>query len=345
MARTAPDTFAGIADASLYPLEPILSGAGGAAEWQAAILNSNHVYRWLNPMVVRQDEVSATAHYVSNLQNSTPTAYEFVHAWRIPVYPGLAGQTLGGCVFGRCPSGTGKVRIGTLGTPDTDELAFTSATTERVSFTGLTVDTTGTYDTVTLEIKGDAGGNELRIINVDLWLEEAATPLAAGDDGNGVFPQDDSDGAADKPLPIYRVRRIAQNLEIVAERPGVVMSFADDLRGARSNFNTTSKARSIEKIPVRYGPKATALRVYANGYCNDTAKRLRIWTDQDGYDAATEIQLPTNGAWSAAKTTSWVTASLSVFETTTSETTLFHAEIEGSGGNEANLYSLCVFEE
>lgn len=348
MARTAPDAFAGISDASLFPLEPILSGAGGTAEWQSMLLNSNHVYRKLNPVVVRQDEVSATADYVSSSQNSVSTNYETVHVWRIPVYPGLAGQTLGGAVFGRVQGvgEQGNVRITTLGTPANSVLTFTSTTTERQSFTGLTVDTTGTYDAVTLEIKADAG-DELRIINVDLWLEESGTPLAAGDDGNGVFPQDDSDGAADKPLPTYRVRRIAQNLEKIAERPGVVMSLGDDLRLARSNFNTLGNLRVIERIPVWYGPKATKLRIHANGYCNDTVNtRLRVWTEQAQYSEALELTLPTNAAWTGAKTTSFVTGTVSLNQKPGLSSTWLYAEIEGNGaGNEADLYSFCVWEE
>lgn len=342
MARTAPAAFNTVASESLYPLEPILSGAGGDAEWQAMMQNVNHAYRYMVPVVVRQDMVSTTVEHVP----STSTSYVATHIWRIPVFGGDAGQTAGGAVWAHCPTGSGKVTISSVLGSGSQEMSFSGAAVSRQTFTGLTLDTTGTYEELFFLIKVDAGGDEIHAINVDIWLEPSGTPLAALEDGNGFYPMDDSDGANDEPLPVFLVRRMAENLDKIAERPGVCMSFSDDYRGARSNFNTQTKLRVIENMPVRYGPKTTKLRVHVNGYCNDTNKRLRVWTDQQNYADALELTLPNNAAWTGAPLTSWVTGTISLDDNAGINHTWLNAEIEGNGaGNESDLYSFCVWEE
>jgi hypothetical protein len=342
MARTAPTTFGTVESGAYYPLEPILSGAGGDAEWQTMMQNINHVYRYMVPIVVRQDMVSTTVEYVP----STSTSYVTTHTWRIPTFGGDAGQTAGGAVWAHCPTGSGKVTISATGGAS-QEMSFSGAAISRQTFTGLTLVTSGAYTEVSFLIKVDVGGDEIRAINVDIWLEPSASPLAALEDGNGFYPMDDSDGANDEPLPTFLVRRMAENLDKIAERPGVCLSFSDDYRGARSNFNTQTALRAVERMPVRYGPKTTKLRVHANGYCNDTVNtRLRIWTDQQSKADALELTLPTNGAWTASPLTSWVTGTVDLAQQAGIDHTWLNAEIEGNGvGNEADLFSLCVWEE
>jgi len=343
MARIAAAAFDGIANASMYPLEPILSGVGGKAEWQAAMLNINHVYRFMNPVVVRQDELSATNQYLPG----TALAYEMAQAWRIPVYAGGSGQTLGGAVWAKCQGAaeSGKVQIASVGAASSQAVSFAGTTATRQTFTGVALNTAAAYETITLELLVDQVGDEIRVINVDFWLEDSGTPLAAGEDGNGYYPLDDADGKDDAPLPVHRVRRMALNMDKIAERPGVVMAWADDFRNLRSGIKAENAVRSIERIPVRYGPKATSLRVYANGYCDDTATRLRVWTAQGTHAGALELTLPANAVWTGSPFTAWVTGTVSLNPAAGIGTTELFAEIEGSVGNEADLFGFCAWEE
>jgi hypothetical protein len=346
MARTAPDAFERIDDAAWYPLEPI----GPPEEWLAVLRNVNHAVRWLHPVVVRQDTVAMTDDYITTADNPIgPDTYAIVHVWRIPVYAGEGGQTLGGAVHGRVVAGGdgGTVRISSVGGADSKTMNFSAPAGERQTFTGLSLDTSGTYETITLEIKSDAPLEEMWIINADFWLEPCASPLSAGDDGAGVYPQDDGDGAADKPLPTYRLRRVAENLENIAEeRPGVVLSSSDDFRAARSATWTEDNWRAIERIPVRYGPRSSFLRVHANGWCDEAAARLRVWTDQTGYAGALELDLPSAAAWGADPVGSWETGTIPLDPVVGIGGTMLYAEVEGAGaGVEMDLYALCVWEE
>ena len=108
MARTAPDAFVKVEDAALHPLEPILSGASGDAEWQAILRNVNHAHRFLVPMVVRQDEVSGSTSTI----NSSSTSITLIQVWRIPLLNCATGQTLGGDIWGYLgAAGAGVVAV------------------------------------------------------------------------------------------------------------------------------------------------------------------------------------------------------------------------------------------
>ena len=228
----------------------------------------------------------------------------------------------------------------------TRRVTVSSTTAARKTFTGLTLPTSGSYETITLEIQITSGTPTLHLLSLSFWLESTSSPLSAGVDSSGVYPLDDDDAADDSPLPVHLLRRMAANLEIIAERPGVVMAWSDDFRLiTKSSYNTTGNQWIILHMPVRYGPKTTALRVHANGFCDDTSKCLRVWTSQGSYSDAMELALPTNAAWTADQVGSFVTGTIALDDAAGTGGTKLHAEIEGSTGNPASLFSLCVWEE
>jgi hypothetical protein len=345
MARTAPLDYGSIPSSRVMPGEPVF-----ADDWKQIALNGNHAYRYLNPAVISQDMKERVGEIVVIL-SAVPV---LTSVWRIPVYPGHAGQTLGGTIWAFQAGGAGL---------DTGHYRFTSSagnTTVNVvspggavswqpySFSGLPLNTAGAPETITLEIWSTPGGglSNTYLNSVDCWLEAGPDPIPAGNDGQDWYPQDTVTGAADQPLPTYRLDRLSANADqVCGMRPGVVMSysgyFADAFRGA---IYLTSSLRVIERIPVRYGPKTRWIKVYINGRCDNGAQVVSVWTGQTGFGAAQTVALPTVAAWTLAPTTSWVTVAVPVGPVASIGRTRIYVQGEGSVANPMDIYGVCAWE-
>ena len=343
MARTTPIDYGSIPSAEVMPGEPIL-----ASTWAKIAANGNHAYRYLNPTVISQDMKERVTEII--LINSV--APVLTSAWRIPVYPGHAGQTLGGTIWAFQGGGAGI---------NTGFYRFTSSAGNRVvnvlapggalswlpySFTGLPLNTAGAPETITLEIWSTNVATNTYINSVDCWLEPGPDPIPAGNDGQNWYPQDTVTGAADQPNPTYRINRMSTNGDqVCGMRPGVQVSWSGYLGWlARSSIYLTASLHTIERIPVRYGPKTRWIKVYISGKCNNAAQVVSVWTDQVGYGAAQTVALPNVAAWNAAPTASWVTVAVPIDPASTIGDTRIHVQGEGSVANPMDIFGVCAWE-
>jgi hypothetical protein len=346
MARTAQTDYVSIGSADAYPLEP-----GLASSWDSLAKNCNHAYRYLNPTVINQElrENPSPETFQTQVLAAAP---ELVASYRIPVYGGAAGQTLGG-TFWAFQSGavgvfTGSIRVTT--SAGTTTVSVVSAGGPVVmapySFTGLALATGGAPETVVVDVWTQSIITTLYVSNFTAWLEPSSTPLAAGNDGTGFYPQDTVVAAADQPLPTYRLNRLSDNAALLAEqRPGVALSWSADFNNLlRSGFEAVATLRGIERIPVRYGPKMTEILVYINGWCNDGTKEVAVWTDQQGRDGAITSTLPNNAAWAAAPTATWTLITVPLQPVDVMGTTFLHVEADGTAINPMNIYGACAWE-
>jgi len=347
MARTAPTDYASISTADTAPIEPIQE-----SEWTSIAKNCNHAYRYLNPNVINQDMRERTTEVVKT--NATSATLQA--AYRVPVYGGAAGQTMGG-TFWAFQSGaaglfTGNVKvISTAGSVTVPVLSVGgSVAFAPYSFTGLALTTSGAPETITVEMWTVGITVNLYVSNFSAWLEPSGSPLAAGNDGEGWYPQDLTTYVADEPVPTYRVNRLSSNADHLAtQRPGVALAWSADFFDlARSGVQVTAAEHVIERIPVRYGPKATTLKVYLTGFCNDGTKKVRVWTDQTGYSNAQTVSLPNAAAFAAAfpaaPSTGWVDVGVPLDPVASIGHTRLHIECDGSVANPMNLYGACAWE-
>ncbi len=347
MARTAQTDFVTVPSVESYPLEPIL-----ASSWNSAILNGNHAYRYLNPTVINQDLRELTAH--QTVQTSALVgAPEVIASYRIPVYGGAAGQTLGGTFWafqsGAAGAFTGSIRVTTsAGTTTVSVVSVGGVVTAApYSFTGLALNTGGAPESVIVDIWTSSAATTLYVVNFSAWLEPSGTPLAAGSDGAGFYPQDTVTGAADQPLPSYRVSRLSSNAAILAAiRPGVVVAWSADYKVlARAGTEATATLRVMEKIPVRYGPKSTHLEVWINSWCDDGTTEVSVWTDQVGLDGASSFIPDTNAVWVGDPTGTWRSTTIALNPVSGIGHTRLHVQAEGTVANPMNIYGICVWED
>jgi len=341
MARTAPTTYAGISDAAVLATQPIL-----AATHDSILLNCNHIYRYTLPLVVNQDTIS----YVSGQYCSTNdhagavTAFENVLCYVCPVPGANTGQTLACAIWAAAPVGGGFIQVSTLSGAASATATVAGATYTRYVVSGIAV-APGT-ETIMVAMLANLGGDEIRMSHFSAWLEPGATPLPAGPDSDGWFPQDTTTTPADECLPTHRMQRLAANAAIVAARGGHCMAWSADIRQGRSQIQTAAAVRATPTVPVSYGPLSTKLRVYANAMCDNAAGLVRTWTQDtasaDGLELAT---LPTVAAWGAAKTTSWVNGTVSLTASSTGGAVTLWSQLEGQAAQAATLWGLCIWEE
>jgi len=341
MARTAPIDYGSIATSLVMPGEPVL-----ASTWAKIAANGNHAYRYLNPTVISQD----MRRFISETLAVAVVAPALTSAWRIPVYQGHAGQTLGGTIWadqtGAAGANTGFFRFTSSAGNSVVNVVSPGgpATWRPYSFTGLALNTAGAPEMIKLEIWSTAG--TAAVDSLDCWLEPSPNPIPAGDDGQSWYPQDTVTGAADQPNPTYRINRMSDNGDqVCGMRPGVQLSWSGDLLwSGRSLIYLTSSKHAIERIPVRYGPKTRWIKLYISGKCNNAAQVVSVWTDQVGYGAAQTVALPNVAAWNAAPTASWVTVAVPVDPISTIGHTIIHVQGEGSVANPMNIYGVCAWE-
>ena len=353
MAKTASLTFVPVPDGSLYPLEPVLEGgtAGPPARRGMAdmVYNLNHVLRAKTPTVIFQPmqfyASGAGERYLAVSAQSNPAALQLRCAWRIPTVAGIAATPrlvirLLGTVADAATTCDVVLRSVSGGGSVTVPLAWTGSAAYARYTAFLPYSTAAAFETITLSMERTGGAGEAAVKVLTCWIEPGDTPVPLGCD---VEPW-----VADGPLPTYWPRLIATKLASALSRPSVACSYSEDAENlGRCYYSSAAPIVPIQRIPVRYGPLRTALRVYANGRGdNGATSALRVWTSAQKYLDGTDytsLALSTVAAFDF--TAGWTTGTVPVQQSPIGGATEIFAQVVTDGAAPAILTGLDVWEE
>ena len=215
------------------------------------------------------------------------------------------------------PATVGSMYCTTSTSNTTLQLPISVYGTGLSSATGTLTYGAGIDDTLSCYTFTSVGPGYTHYRQFTAWLEAGDNPVPSGID---VEPY-----AADEPLATYMGRKL-QDMQrrLIKARRGVVVNWSDDVAVIAASgraFYTATNETSIKaaRIPVRYGPETTALKVYVNGhgatggptnhvkfyFCKDSEK-------PDTAHSSLTLNLVAVGAFNAQ--TSWQTGTLAVPE-------------------------------
>jgi hypothetical protein len=324
MAKTAPTTHLVIPTATLYELEKIIDGNTTTKKaLQALVQNQNFNARFLVPTLVNQYMMFRWAGYGNRYLHETaavaaPGTIRLVY--RCPTVMGhTATPTLRYNIAAESPTNltNGYCRVETSTANATSTIAGPGAplTKNLTDASGaLAFGITG-LETITVRLYKDPGSAFFRLYSFNLWQESGANPCPAGMD---VEPY-----LADEPLAVYLYRYLlAQQEYLLKNRRGMVVNWSDDIAivaaGGRVFYTVTNDTvRPIVRLPIRWGPLTTSLRVEANGHA-DPAGHLKFYvttgnqTPEGAFDDLTLNPV----AWGAFNAqTTWQNGTVNVPET------------------------------